>query len=166
MKLPLTHALAALVLALSFAAPVAAGPIEDALAAMKVGRKEDYATALQLLRPLAEQGDPRAEYYLGKLYYVGGGVTESNVEAVNWYRKAAEQGFAMAQYDLGYAYEKGVGVLREVVNAHMWLNLAAAGGQRDAADERDELEKRMTPAQIAEAEKLAREWKPTKQLSR
>jgi hypothetical protein len=42
----------------------------------------------------------------------------------------------------------------------MWLNLAAAGGNQDAAQVRDELEKGMTPAQIAEAEKLAREWKP------
>jgi TPR repeat protein len=160
MKLTLKHVLAAILLALSFIAPVAADPIEDAVAAMK---RDDWATAMRLLRPLADQGDPAAQFYMGKLYYVGGGGSASNVEAVKWYRKAADQGHPIAQYDLGYAYEKGVGVLQDFVSAHMWLNLAAAGGQRSAADERDEVEKRMTPAQIAEAQKLASEWKPTKQ---
>jgi TPR repeat protein len=132
--------------------------IEDALAAMKQGRKEDYATALKLLRPLAEQGDPRAEQLLGGLYYYGNGVPESKVEAVKWYEDAANQGYAKAQRNLGYLYQKGIGVLRDVVRAHMWLNLAAAAGESGAADERDELEGRMSPAQIAEAEKLARKW--------
>jgi hypothetical protein len=135
--------------------------IKDGVAAMNLGSKDSYATALQLLRPLAEQGDARAQYYLGRLYSLGGGVPESELDAVKWYREAAEQGYAMAQYQLGRAYEKGVGVLRDVIPAHMWLNLAAAGGQRGAADERDKLEMRMTPAQITEAEKLTRQWKPT-----
>jgi TPR repeat protein len=135
--------------------------IEDASAAMKKGRKDDYATALQLLRPLAEQGDARAEQLLGTLYYYGNGVRESKVEAVKWYEDAANQGYAEAQRNLGYLYQKGIGVLRDVVRAHMWLNLAAAAGDSGAADERDELEGRMSPAQIAEAEKLARDWHAT-----
>ncbi len=135
--------------------------IEDASAAMKKGRKDDYATALQLLRPLAEQGDARAEQLLGTLYYYGNGVRESKVEAVKWYEDAANQGYAEAQRNLGYLYQKGIGVLRDVVRAHMWLNLAAAAGESGAVDERDELERRMSPAQIAEAEKLAREWHAT-----
>jgi hypothetical protein len=123
--------------------------------------KGDYATALKLLRPFAEQDDFRAEIYLGTLYYDGNGVPKSAVEAVTWWRKAAEQGSPEAQADLGYCYEEGVGVLRDLVRAHMWFNLAAAAGEKRGADERDKLEKRMTAAQITEAEKLAREWKPT-----
>jgi hypothetical protein len=44
----------------------------------------------------------------------------------------------------------------------MWYNLAAAQGDKDAAKARDELTAKMTPAQIAEAQRLARQWKPTK----
>ena len=65
MKLTLKHALAAILLMLSFAAPVAAGPLEDADAAVK---RRDYATALRLIRPLAEQGDATAQYNLCLLY--------------------------------------------------------------------------------------------------
>jgi TPR repeat protein len=137
--------------------------IEDALEAMNEGRQEDYVTALRLLRPLAEQGDARAEQLLGALYYNGNGVPESAVEAVKLYRKSAEQGYARAQGNLAYLYEKGEGVLRDLVAADMWASLAAAGGEHGAADARDELEKKMTQSQIAEAERLAREWKPTTQ---
>jgi uncharacterized protein len=140
-----------------------AADFKDARAAIFNGREEDHVRALKFLRPLAEQGDARAEQLLGTAYHYGHGVPESKVEAAKWYRKAAEQGYAQAQRNLGYLYQKGIGVLRDVVTADMWLNLAAAAGESDAADERDELEKRMSPAQIAEAEKLAREWKPITQ---
>jgi TPR repeat protein len=135
--------------------------IEEGIYTLLNGRKEDYVRAMQLLRPLADQGDPKAEYFLGRSYYLSS--PEGAVESVKWYKKAAEQGYAMAQYILGNAYRQGVGVLRDVVAAHMWLNVAAAAGNQDAAQVRDELEKRMTPAQIAEAEKLAHEWKPKKE---
>jgi TPR repeat protein len=127
MKLTLKHALAAILLMLSFAAPVAAGPLEDADAAVK---RRDYATALRLIRPLAEQGD------------------------------------ASAQYNLGVFYDNGLGVPQDYVSAYMWLNLSAAQGREGAATFRDLVARRMTPAQIAEAQKLAREWKPTKQPPR
>jgi tetratricopeptide (TPR) repeat protein len=138
-----------------------AADIDDARAAMTKGREEDYVTALKLLRPLAEEGNASAEQLVGTVYFH----QNNMVEAVKWYRKAGDQGYGQAQRNLGYHYQKGIGVLRDVVTADMWLNLAAAAGESDAADERDELEKRMSPAQIAEAEKLAREWKPITQPS-
>ena len=49
---------------------------------------------------------------------------------------------------------------QDYVRAHMWFNLSAAQGNQDAAKNRDNIAKRMTPAQIAEAQKLAREWQP------
>ena len=124
MKLALRHSLVAIILGLSFATLAAAGPLEDADAALK---RRDYATAVRLNRPLAEQGN------------------------------------ANAQYNLGTFYDNGLGVPLDKVRAYMWFSLSAAQGREGAAAFRDLIARRMTPAQIAEAQKLAREWKPTKQ---
>ena len=86
--------LVALVLGLSLAAPVGAGPLEDAVAAYKRG---DYATAVRLFRPLAEQGLAQAQNNLGAMYASGHGMPRDDAEAVTWYRKAADQGYALAQ---------------------------------------------------------------------
>ncbi len=88
-------------------------------------------------------------------------------KAVGWWRKAAEQGRPEAQNNLGLEYDKGQGVPQDYAQAHMWYNLAASkfspGEDRDqAVENRDIIAKRMTPAQISEAQKLAREWKPKK----
>jgi TPR repeat protein len=166
MKRSIKSLLAALVVSLSLAAPVLAGPLEDGDAAYNRG---DYATALRLWRPLAEQGFANAQNNLGLMYANGQGVARDNREAVKWYRLAAEQGFAQAQYNLGFMYAKGRGVARDYARAHMWANLSASSfsasevKQRDQAIKiRDALVKWMSPAQIAEAQRLAREWKPKK----
>jgi TPR repeat protein len=72
----------------------------------------------------------------------------------------AEQGDAAAQYNLGVMYGKGQGVPRDDVLAYMWFNLAAAQGDPNGKGLRDLVAKSMTREQIAEAQKLAREWKP------
>jgi TPR repeat protein len=74
----------------------------------------------------------------------------------------ADQGNAHAQFNLGAMYANGQGVPQDYVRAHMWFNLSAAQGEKNANKQRDLVAKRMTEAQIAEAQKLAREWKPTK----
>ena len=79
---------------------------------------------------------------------------------VSWYRKGADQGFADAQYNLGIMYANGRGIPQDYVQAHMWLNLAAVNGDADAINNHDFVAAKMTPAQIAEAQKMAREWKP------
>jgi TPR repeat protein len=94
------------------------------------------------------------------MYYAGSGVPRDYAEAVGRWRKAAEQGTAYAQNSLGNMYYKGWGVSQNYVTAHMWFNLAAASGDKVAGTNRDKVAARMTPAQIAEAQKLAREWKP------
>ena len=76
------------------------------------------------------------------------------------YRVGAEKGDASAQFSLGFMYELGQGVPQDYVQAYMWFNLAAARGTKGAAEWRERLAARMTPAQIAEAQKLASEWKP------
>ncbi len=139
-----------------------ADPFKDGLDAYNSG---DYVTALRLWRPLTEQGDARAQNKLGLMYFNGQGVPQDHAEAAKWYRLAAEQGLAEAQYNLGVMHRVGQGVSQDYVQAHMWINLAmfrlGPGLTRDQAVEgRDWVAERMTPAQIAEAQKLAREWKP------
>lgn len=118
----------------------------------------DYATALKEFRPLAEQGEASAQGSLGVMYAKGQGVTQDYKEAVKWYRKAAEQGDATAQKNLGKMYYDGKGVPPNYLKAHMWFNLAGAAGNDKAVKHRDIVAEKMTPAQIAEAQKLAREW--------
>ncbi|MDO8546574.1 MAG: tetratricopeptide repeat protein [Nitrospirales bacterium] len=110
----------------------------------------------------AEQGDPESQHRLGLMYYRGRGVPQDYVQALYWYRAAAEQGDADAQHNLGFMYSKGLGVAQDFVPAHMWANLATSQGDQDAIEFRHNLAIKMTPAQIAEAQKLAHEWKPKK----
>ena len=96
------------------------------------------------------------------MYATGSGVQQDYTQAAQWYEQAAAQGDAEAQCFLGSKYILGEGVPQDYVRAHMWFNLAAANGKEGAADDRDALAKQMTHAQIAEAQKLAREWMPKK----
>ncbi len=109
-------------------------------------------------RVKAEQGNADAQLNLGLMYAYGLGVLQDDKQAVNWYRKAAEQGDALAQNNLGLMYRNGQGVIQDWVMAHMYSNIAAANGNKDAAKNRGWVAKRMTPSQLAEAQKLAREW--------
>jgi TPR repeat protein len=118
----------------------------------------DYATAMRELRPLAEQGDARAQVFLGRMYEKGHGAPQDYAEAAKWFRKAAEQGDAEAQIILGRKYGSDQGVPQDYVQAHMWLNVAAAAGSEIAKKNRETVAKEMTPSQIAEAQWLAREW--------
>ncbi len=137
------------------AAPARAG--EAGLAAYERG---DYATALKEYRPLAEQGDAVAQFALGTMYENGRGVLQNDAKAVRWYRQGAEQGFASAQNSLGKMYRRGRGVPQDDVLAHMWWSLAVARGHEPARKYRDGLAARMPTAQLADAQRLAREWKP------
>jgi TPR repeat protein len=94
------------------------------------------------------------------MYAFGDGLPKNNKEALKWYEKAAAQGNAKAQFNLGVMCGTGEGVLQDFVKAYMWLNLAAEQGIPNAKAMRDHLIDVMTPAQIAEAQRLAREWKP------
>ena len=89
----LKRAIAAMILVSAFAAPVAAGTFEDAVDAHARG---DYAKALRLIRPLANDGDASAQFNLGLMYTTGQGVQQDNAAAALWFRKAAEQGYAPA----------------------------------------------------------------------
>ena len=129
------------------------------------GVPEDYAKAMKWYRKAAEHGVAKAQHFVGVMYDIGEGVPQDYAKAMKWYRKAAEQGYAEAQTNLGRMYYKGLGVPPDYLQAHMWFNLAAfsfpPGEKLDMAlKNRDIVAKRMTPAQISEAEKLARERRP------
>ena len=142
----------------------AAAPYEDASAAHDRG---DYATALRLVRPLAAQGHAAAQNNLGIMYVYGQGVPQDDAEAIKWFRKAAAQGHAPAQNNLGIMYRNGQGVPQDYVQAYVWFNLAAARfspseteKREKALSDREEVAAKMTSEQIAEARRLAQEWKP------
>ena len=99
-------------------------------------------------------------------------MAQDYVEAVRYFRKAAEAGRDTAQFSLGMKYANGQGVVQDYVQAHMWTNLAveyrfscgsAIADKEGCAALRDSVAARMTPAQILDAERLAREWKPKSQ---
>jgi TPR repeat protein len=93
------------------------------------------------------------------MYDNGTGVAQDDAAAVSWYRKAADQGYASAQNNLGVMYDNGTGVAQDYVQAHKWFNLGAASGDADAVKNRDLVASKMTPAQIAEAQRLASVWR-------
>lgn len=121
------------------------------------GVPKDSKEAVRWYRLAADQGNARAQFNLGLMYSKGDGVTQDYKMAAQWVSLAANQGTPEAQELLGSMYFVGQGVPQDYVLAHMWCNLAAASGH-DAI--RDEIAKKMTPLQVAEAQRLAREWKP------
>jgi len=125
------------------------------------GVPQDYVEAAKWYRKAADQGLDNAQSDLGLMFVNGQGVAQDYVEAVKWYRRAADQGYAPAQCSLGIMYAIGHGVPQDYIRAHMWLNLAAAHGIQDANTVRDLIVGHMSSDQLAEAQRLAREWKPT-----
>ena len=123
-----------------------------------IGVPNDDVEAARWFQSASEQGMPRALSYLGYMYMLGHGVPEDNAEGFRLWRSAAEQGYARAQFDLGMRYAQGYGVPEDVVLAYMWSNLAAAQGNLGGQTLKDRVEQQMTPEQIAEAQRLSREW--------
>ncbi len=124
------------------------------------GVPKDDAQARLWYEKAAVQGHADAQVNLGRLYDYGRGGPQDFRMAVRWYRRAADQGNSLAQTRLGLLYERGDGVTKDYVQAYMWYKLGAANGGNTGAMMRDELAIKMTSDQLAEAKKLAREWKP------
>ncbi len=185
-------------LALALIGLASADPLEDGVAAYRQG---DFTAAMRLLRPLADAGDAKAEFHLGRMYALGQGVGQDPRQAVAWYRKAAERGDAEAefvlgvmsldrsgasqdagqavawlrkaadkgvfnaQFRLGMMYAKGAsGLEPDPIAARMWLSLAAERAENAyvhalVTKERSKLSAGMTPAEIAEAQRRAIEWR-------
>lgn len=125
-----------------------------------LGVPQDYAEAVKWFLKAAAHDFAYAQYSMGVACRGGKGVAQDYAEAVKWFREAAEQEHAGAQYYLGAAYAKGEGVAQDYVQAHRWLILAVKHGVKEAAELSNTVAAKMTPAQIDEAQRLAREWKP------
>lgn len=131
------------------------------------GVPQDNLETIRWFRLAANQGDVSAQFYLGEFYAEGKGVPQDYAEAAKWFGLAADEGDPHAQYNLGHCYANGHGLPQDNVNAYMWFNLAAARfpasdtrNRGAAATSRDAVASKMTPDQIVEAQKLAREWNP------
>jgi TPR repeat protein len=126
------------------------------------GTPKDADDADRWFRKAANQGYISALIRQGSLAYISCSYGVACPDAVRWLRAGAEQGNAGCQSLLGRMYERGYGLPQDYVLAHLWLNLAAANGDETYKRDRDSVAKNMTASQIAEAQKLAREWKPNK----
>lgn len=122
------------------------------------GVPQDYVQARQWYEKAAIQGDALAQLNLGIIYGNGKGVPEDYQLALYWFRLSVNQGNAMALTQLGLMYERGNGVTQDFILAHKWYILGAANGDKLGAELRDALAKRMTPAQIFQAQQRALEW--------
>jgi len=132
-----------------------------------IGVPRDYGEAVKRCRRAPEEGEAPAQLMLGYMCDKGQGVPQHFAEAFKRYRKAADQATPVAQGNLGNMYFEGCGVARDYVQAHLYWNLAASRlpasaleERRTAAKNRDGVVRMMTPAQVAEAQRLAREWNP------
>ena len=126
------------------------------------GITQDVVEAVKWYRLGAEQGDAASQLSLGFCYYGGKGLTKDTIEAVRWIRKAADQGYAEAQGVLGHFSLNGGDIAKDYVEAYKWLNLAWAQGDERAKKGLALVEHLMTPEQIAEAQRLSREFRPRK----
>jgi len=122
------------------------------------GTPKDAKQAVYWYTKAAEQGNATVQFYLGTRFDTGEGTPKDAKQAVYWYTKAAEQGDASAQFNLGNQFVKGEGTPKDNVMAYVWWNMAAAQGNEAAKKGRGTVEKKMTPNQIAEAQKLSREY--------
>ena len=103
-------------------------------------------------------GHPQAQVNLAMMYMEGNSMPIDNAEALKWFTQAAEQGDAEGQTALGMMYALGRGVEPDLVQANKWISIAAEQGDKDAQTARTQLAAKLTPKQLAESKKLAKEW--------
>ncbi|MCC6193982.1 MAG: sel1 repeat family protein [Burkholderiales bacterium] len=113
---------AALAIGLLHAASAVAG-LEEGLSALA---RRDYEAARKELLPLAERGNPEAQYRIGRMHEFGAGFPASKAQGIEWYRKAATGGNSSAQQELGVLYSNGDGVPKDEAQAVTWFQKAAA----------------------------------------
>ena len=122
------------------------------------GIAQNHTEAVRWFRMAAEQGLANAQFKLGIMYSDGRGVPKNDAEAVRWIRKAAEQGDVIAQVKLGYTYQTAEGIPKDYVQAYVWMSIAAAQGHEWAKSNLNTIAKKMTTADIAQAQELSLEY--------
>ena len=134
------------------------------------GVPQDYNKAIKWYGKAADQGNASAQCNLGSMYVKGHGVPQDYNKASMWYEMAAGKGNAKAMFNIGEMYASGKGVPQDYVLAYMWFTLAAShypaseiADRNNVAIKINEIALKMIPEEIAEAQRLAREWKPKKE---
>ena len=136
----------------------------------------DFATALRIWKPLAEQGNADAANRIGQLYRNGQGVPKDRKTAAKWYRLAAEEGHALGALNLAYEYFGGRGIKKNMISGYVWTLIALDSATHVVESKshynlrqyesiinkhvpriKEGIKKELTLAQIAEAKKLAKE---------
>ena len=136
---------------------VARADIEKARDLME---QSQFKTAYQLLLPAAQAGNADAEELIGVMYALGLGVERDDRRAFEWYLRSSMKGHPGAQSGVGWYYEVGRGMVApDLVRGYMWYVLSAIGGDPDAAVSQQEIVKKMTAEQIAEAKVLIRDYR-------
>jgi TPR repeat protein len=128
-------------------------------------RKLDLKEGARWLRMAAQARNAQAQFLLGKMHERGAGVEKNMKSAVAYYTDASDQNHTESQCRLGFLYATGNGVMKNNILAHKWWNIAAASGDDGARKCRDRVTTEMTFKELAEAQKLAREWAPKKQAA-
>ena len=153
----------AILLLVLFSKPSSAGAFENGEEAY---HRRDYKAAMAVLYPLAEKGHREAQFDCAEMYRMGLGVPQNFLMAQALYLSAAYRGYSWAQNNLGSMYEHGLGVLQDYEIAYMWFSIATmsagADGDSDAVGKfmgnRELVAAKMTPDQIAGAQRRARDW--------
>ena len=123
-----------------------------------VGVRKNLEVSVQWYRKAADQGFIPSKYSLGVAYSFGKGLPQDFGVAAKLFSEAANQGFIPAQFTLGLAYAQGHGVKKDYIKSYEWLTVAAKQEHEDAAKLREIIEEEMTPGQIAEAKRRARNF--------
>jgi TPR repeat protein len=136
-----------------------ADPLGRANAAYARG---DYVQAVNILSPLAFHGNASAQALLGFMFEQGYGAPQVYAAAADLYLEASQRGNPFGQAMLGLMYDKGHGVPQDFILAYKWLNLAAARASKHERGYfirlRDAVASKLSPAQIAEGQRLAALW--------
>ncbi|HEY3813401.1 MAG TPA: tetratricopeptide repeat protein [Caulobacteraceae bacterium] len=110
--------------------------------------KGDYAKALELLKPLAEQGNAEAQCLVGIMYLTGHCVAKDPALAAKWLLASAKQGQKGAQVNIGIVYATGEGMPKDYVKGYLWFTVAVSRGVEGVDKYRDHVATEMTPDQI------------------
>jgi TPR repeat protein len=124
-------------------------------------REKDYVALFDLVRPLAEQNVPLAEWWMGEFYYWGDGVAKNQKTAFAWYKLSAEHGYSTAQWKVGTYYFLGLEfrepyVKKDLVQAYYWFSMAAYQGDDSGFEWLEKVKGSMSHIQLEKAERLVR----------
>lgn len=129
-----------------------------ALLLLSTGQPNDLANAVHFLKMNSKNGYSESQYYLARLYLNGQGVPQDFTKGIELLNLSAKSRNSSAHNALAALYLTGTHFLQDDVLAHVHFNIAASLGDKEAIQFRDKLNAQLSKEQIAEAQKLAREW--------